>query len=76
MKLEEWKRIFAENLIDILKEKGMTQRELAIDSGLSPATISEYVNGVRMPSVSAAVNMAYALDMEVGELIDFDECID
>ena len=76
MRQEEWKKIFAENLIDILEEKGMTQRELAIDSGLSPATISEYINGVRMPGVAAVINMAYALDMEVGELVDFDECID
>lgn len=76
MRQEEWKKVFAANLIDILKEKGMTQRELAMDSGLSTATISEYINGIRMPGLAAAINMAYALDMDVGELVDFDEPID
>ena len=75
MRQEEWKKVFAANLIDILKEKGMTQRELAMDSGLSTATISEYFNGIRMPGLAAAINMAYALDMDVGELVDFDEPI-
>lgn len=75
MRQEEWKKVFAANLIDILKEKGMTQRELAMDSGLSTATISEYINGIRMPGLAAAINMAYALDMDVGELVDFDEPI-
>lgn len=72
----EWKRIFANNLVDILDEKGMSQRQLAIDSNISPATISEYINGIRMPSLASAVNIAYALDMEVSELVDFGERIE
>lgn len=76
MKQDEWKKTFASNLKDILQEKGMSQRQLSIDSGVSSAMISEYINGVRMPGLSAAINLAYALDMEVGELIDFDERID
>lgn len=72
----EWKQIFAENLIDILNDKGMSQRQLAIDSGVSPAMISDYVNGVRMPGLPAVINMAYALDMDICELVDFDERID
>lgn len=69
----EWKRIFANNLTDILIEKGMSQRQLAVDSGVSNAAISEYMNEIRMPSLAAAINMAYALDMDIGELVDFDE---
>jgi transcriptional regulator with XRE-family HTH domain len=76
MKQTEWKKIFASNLVDILQEKGMSQRQLAIDSGVSPAMISDYINGVRMPGLSAAINIAYALDMDVGELIDFDERVE
>lgn len=72
----EWKRIFAENLVDILNDKGMSQRQLAIDSGVSPAMISDYINGIRMPGLAAAINMAYALDMDICELVDFDERID
>jgi transcriptional regulator with XRE-family HTH domain len=69
----EWKHIFAHNLVDILNEKGMSQRQLAMDSGISTATISEYINEMRMPGVAAVINMAYALDMEVSELVDFGE---
>ncbi len=76
MTQEKWKKIFASNLVDILNEKGMSQRQLARDSGVSVGMISEYINGVRMPGLATAINMAYALDMDVGELIDFDERID
>ena len=76
MTQEQWKTIFAENLIDILNEKGMSQRQLARDSGISTAMISEYINKIRMPGLAAAINMAYALDMDVGELVDFDERIE
>lgn len=76
MTQEKWKRIFADNLVDILSERGMSQRQLAIDSGVSTAMISDYVNGIRMPGLAAAINMAYALDMDVGELVDFDERIE
>lgn len=76
MTQERWKRIFAENLIDILNDRGMSQRQLAIDSGISTSMISEYINGIRMPGLAAAINMAYALDMDVGDLVDFDERIE
>ena len=72
----EWKHIFANNLIDILADRGMSQRQLAIDSGISTATISEYINEIRMPGLSSVINMAYALDMEVTDLIDFGERIE
>lgn len=76
MTQEEWKTIFSDNLVSILNEKGMTQRQLAMDSGVSQAMISEYIHKIRMPGLTAAINMAYALDMEVGELVDFGEPIE
>ena len=76
MTREEWKQIFSENLEAILREKGMSQRQLAIDSGVSAAMISDYINKRQIPGIPAAINMAYALDMDVGELIDFDERVD
>jgi transcriptional regulator with XRE-family HTH domain len=76
MTLTDWKSVFANNLIDILRDRGMSQRQLAVDSGVSPAMISDYINGIRVPGLIAAINMAYALDMDVGDLVDFDERID
>lgn len=76
MTQQEWKRMFASNLIDILNDKGMTQKQLANDSGISSSMISEYINEIRMPGLAAAINIAYALDMDISELVDFDERID
>ena len=76
MTQEEWKNIFSDNLVSILTDRGMSQKQLAVDSGVSQAMISEYIHKIRMPGLSAAINMAYALDIDVGELIDFDERIE
>lgn len=76
MRREEWKEIFAENLKAILEEKGMTQRDLADDSGIAMSSISDYVTKRQIPGAIAVINMAYALDVDVNELIDFDERID
>lgn len=73
MTQKEWSDIFASNLIDILEEKGMTQAQLARDADLSKSRINDYINGNVMPSLPAAINMAYALDMEISDLVDFGE---
>lgn len=76
MTMTEWKEIFGSNLVALLKEKGMTQSQLAKDTGLSTSRISDYINGYSAPSVFAIINMAYALDIDVGEFVDFEENID
>lgn len=69
----EWKNIFGNNLVNILREKGMSQVQLAKDSGISMAMISDYINRRSVPGTFAIINMAYALDMEVSELVDFGD---
>lgn len=71
----EWRKIFANNLLCILREKGMSQAQLARDSGLSVSRISEYINMIATPTIFAIINIAYALDMEIDELVDFDSRI-
>jgi transcriptional regulator with XRE-family HTH domain len=73
MTQSEWKEIFGDNLVAILKERGMTQSELARESGLSTSRVSEYINGYAAPSIFAAINMAYVLGVDVGEFVDFEE---
>ena len=72
----EWRNVFGNNLVAILQEKGMSQVELALDTGISTGRISEYINEKTTPSIYALINIAYALDMDVSELVDFDERID
>lgn len=73
MTQREWQNVFANNLDSILEEKGMNQSQLARDAGLSVSRISDYINERAVPSVFAIINMAYALDMSIDELVDFDE---
>lgn len=76
MKREEWKNIFAENLKTILDERGMSQKDLAEDSGIAASSINDYITKRQIPGAVSIINIAYALDMEVSDLIDFDERIE
>lgn len=76
MTSEEWRHIFGDNLASILDEQGMTQNELARKIGISPSRVNDYIHGHSAPSVYAAINMAYVLDVDIGEFIDFDEPIE
>lgn len=67
----EWMQHFSKKLRELLDYTNMTQTDLAIESGLSTAVISRYINCVTMPKASAIVNLAYALNCSVDELIDF-----
>ena len=72
----EWQDIFKDNLLEILEDRGMTQRDLAEDSDLPVATIANYTTKRATPSIKAIINMAYALDVSVDELIDFGDRIE
>jgi transcriptional regulator with XRE-family HTH domain len=76
MTINEWKDIFGDNLVTLLRERRMTQNELAIESGLSTSMISDYINKRSVPGLPAVINIAYALDMPIDELVDFEEPID
>lgn len=67
---------FVENLLELMKDNQMTQKELAKFSGLSEGTISRYINKERMPTLKAAVNMSIALCCELTELVYFDDYIE
>ena len=71
----EWLDIFSNNLMDTLNEQGYSQEELAYETNLSQSTISKYINKKQMPSLKAIINIAYALDCSIDELIDFGEKI-
>lgn len=72
----EWKDTFGDNLSALLRERGFTQKQLAKDSGVSEGMISDYINKFTAPSVFAAINLAYAMDVDVDDLLDFDEMIE
>ena len=72
----EWAEIFSDNLREIMSEKGYNQEQLAEDSGISQSTISEYLNKKYIPSATAILNIAYALDCDIVDLVDFGDTVD
>ena len=76
MEKKVWLSEFSDNLRDLIQEEGITQKQLAEESGIDQSDLSRYINGLQMPSVKAVVNLAYALDRNIDELIKVDEMID
>lgn len=72
----EWIDIFGDNLLDMLRENKMSQRELADATGLAESAISNYIHKRRAPNFKAIVNIAYAMNCSMDELIDFGDQID
>lgn len=71
MSEQEWLDIFGDNLRDILKERGYSQREFADAIGTTEATISRYINKERMPSIKNLINMSLELGIDMEEFIIF-----
>ena len=76
MTLKEWSEIFSDDLAECLEKRGMSQNDLAKASGISIGSINSYIHGQAIPSLKAVINIAYALDMDIGELVDFGDSID
>lgn len=72
----EWLDIFGDNLQSLMQERGYTQRDLAFETDLSEAAISSYVNKRKLPGIKAIINIAYVLDLDFEDLIDFGERIE
>ena len=71
---------FAENLKNLRKRKGMTQKELANASGVSCSSIINYENGRRTnPPISVLLKLASVLDSSVdilsNDLVDLKDGI-
>lgn len=76
MTQQEWREQFSNRLVDALKGSNINQSKLARDSGLSASRISDYINKRATPTIFAVINISYALNVSVSDLIDFDERID
>lgn len=61
---------FAENVKAKLKQKRMTQNELAILCGMSSSGISTALSGNRNPRIDTMQRIAFALNCTVAELLD------
>lgn len=62
---------FAKALKQILKDRGISQAELARRVGVSSQAVSKWVNRKGLPDVVMLVKISNALAVSVAELIDF-----
>lgn len=72
----EWMDNFSVNLKSLLDESYMTQNELAEESKIAKSSISKFINKEQIPSLRSVINLAYALNCDVSDLIDFGEPIE
>lgn len=71
----EWLNIFGDNLKSMLEERNVTQHELARMIGVNTRTLNRYIMKQRIPTIKNIINIAYALDCSLDELIDFGDTI-
>ncbi len=72
----QWLDTFGDNLLNMLYDARLTQKDLAEMSGLSESSISAYIRKQKAPGFKAIINIAYALDCDVSELMDFGSTIE
>ncbi len=65
-------RIFGENVRKARKVKGLSQEELALDTGIKRSYISDLERGTRNPTVRAVGRLAIALGVKPEELLKTD----
>lgn len=62
---------FSDNLRYMMNEHCINQSELSRESGISRQSINSYLNAQRMPSLKAVVNLSYALNCDLDDLVPF-----
>lgn len=60
---------FEERLRIIMNEQGLSQKELAIKSNITEASMSKYLSGERTPRVDVIINLSRALEITTDELL-------
>jgi len=60
---------FAQRLIDLRSQRGITQTQLAEITGLTQRTISHYETGAGYPPAPTVVDLAHALNVTTDELL-------
>ena len=76
MSQQEWLDIFGDNLVSILEEQRISQKELSRLTGLSESTISRYINKLQMPNMRAIINISYALDWSFEDMLNYGDIIE
>lgn len=63
------KQTFVDNLRSMLREHRMTQTELAVKLGVTPAYVSHLLNGHRTPQLDTLEKLAKAMNCKPAEFL-------
>lgn len=76
MTKKEFMRQFGDNLSWFLKHYQLTHRQLAKAIGVSRPTVSQYINGNRLPPPDVVVNIMQTIGCEFDELFDTSDFVE
>jgi len=62
-----------EKVLSLMQDKGISQKQLAGLSGISESSLSRYLHNEKRPRLDIVVNVAKALRVETGYLLDEDD---
>ena len=65
-----YKRVFAQNLSNLLAANKKTQADLVADLKLNKSTVSTWVNGTKMPRMNKIEQLAHYFGVEKSDLIE------
>ena len=60
---------FADRLRALVRERGLSQRELAVAAGLSDSAVSQYLSGSREPNLRVFSQLCSALEVSPSALL-------
>ena len=69
---DEWKEEFGKRLRMMVNHRNRSQKSLAEEIGITPASLNLYLRGRRLPNPRTLSKLARALKCSVSVLIDFD----
>lgn len=67
---------WSEKVIELMKERRITQKQLAELSGINESSISRYLHSNQRPRMDVVVNIAKALKVETDYLLEDNEKIE
>lgn len=67
---------WSEKVIELMKERRITQKQLAELSGINESSISRYLHSNQRPRMDVVVNIAKALKVETDYLLEDNERIE